>query len=562
MIFWVVLMSAVFLGAGYAFYGRRLGRMMRLDASAPTAACAVNDGVDFVPARAPLLFGQHFSAIAAAGPIVGPVLAGIWFGWAPTLAWILLGAVFVGGPHDFLSLIASVRNRGASMGDLARQTLSRHTKTLFLVFVWFALEYVIIAFTDITAQGFKAVSGGTTYGPAVAAGSALYLVIGLAMGLVLRKTRLPLWAATAVFLPLVFLSVWAGTRLPVSWAGALAAVPVKAWEAGLLAYCFAASIAPMWILLQPRGYLGGWFLYATMAVALLGALFGGYAVQYPAFHLEGLKSLVNGRAVFPALFITVACGACSGFHGIVSTGTTSKQVAREPDARTVGYGAMVLEGLVAVLALATVMMLAPDDASLRGDPNLVYANGLASYLGRIGVDPGLALTFALLAFATFVYDTLDVATRLARYILQEMLDWRTRAGALAATALSLVLPLAFLLAAREKAYLAAWPIFGSSNQLLASLTLLILSVWLHRIGRDARVAAVPMALMAVFTLWSLVLQVRPFVSSLPRVLRGGTLPPDVWISGSVGLVLLLMAVWLMAEAGAVLAARRPVSAAA
>jgi carbon starvation protein len=215
-----------------------------------------------------------------------------------------------------------------------------------------------------------------------------------------------------------------------------------------------------------------------MAVALFGALFGGLRVEYPAFNVEGLHSLANGKSLIPILFITVACGACSGFHGIVASGTTSKQICRESDTRVVGYGAMILEGLVAVLALATVMLIPKGDAALKADPNVIYGTGLANYLTMIGIDFNLALAFALLAFSTFVYDTLDVCTRLARYILQELFGWQSWPGRAAATFITLLIPAAFLMLAREKAYLVAWPIFGTSNQLLASLTLLAVSVWL------------------------------------------------------------------------------------
>ena len=553
MILTVVLVSIAVLGAGYVFYGRFLARRLGLDDSRPTPACEANDGIDFVPAKASMLLGQHFSAIAAAGPIVGPILAGIWFGWLPALLWILLGAIFVGGVHDFTSMFASVRHRAASIGEIVRLYMSRTSWVLFLVFVWFALVYVIIAFTDITAQTFRTVSESEAFGPGVAASSVLYLVAGLLMGVTLRRTRIGLGAATAIFVPLVLLVIWAGTKLPSSVSAALLSVPVKSWEVGLLVYCFAASLVPMWLLLQPRGYLGGWFLYLTMAVALLGSIFGGYAVRYPALNLDGLLSIDNAKPVIPIVFITVACGACSGFHGIVSSGTTSKQICRESDTRVVGYGSMILEGLVAVLALATVMMLPKGDPALAADPNVIYASGLSRYLSMVGVDPGLALSFALVAFSTFVYDTLDVCTRLARYILQELFGWRSRRGAAIAAFATLLLPLAFLMSTEEKGYLVAWPIFGTSNQLLASLTLLAVSVYLVKTGRRAWFAVAPMVFMMFFTLWALVLQIVPFL----RTLASGTgMKPDVAIAGACGIVLLVLCGWLVVEAFRALAPRR------
>ena len=552
MIAIVVLVSIVVLAAGYLTYGRSVTRRLGLDDSRPTPACEMKDGVDYVPAKASLLLGQHFSAIAAAGPIVGPILAGIWFGWLPALLWILLGAIFIGGVHDFTSLIASVRHRAASIGEIVKQHMSRTSQILFLIFVWLTLVYVIIAFTDITAQTFTSVLADSAFGPGVAVSSFLYLILGVFMGVALFRMKMGLGRATAIFLPLVLLVIWLGTRLPQPVVTALLGVHVKQWEIVLLAYCFIASLLPMWLLLQPRGYLGGWFLYLTMAVALFGALFGGFHVSYPAFNVEGLRSLANGKSLVPILFITVACGACSGFHGIVASGTTSKQICRESDTRVVGYGAMILEGLVAVLALATVMLIPKGDAALKADPNVIYGTGLANYLAMVGIDFNLALAFALLAFSTFVYDTLDVCTRLARYILQELFGWQSWPGKAAATFITLLMPAAFLMLAREKAYLVAWPIFGTSNQLLASLTLLAVSVWLIRTGRSAIITLIPMAFMLVMTLWSLVLQIAPWLGA---VASGASVSPDMAISGVCGAVLLILSVWLLAEAVRILSRR-------
>jgi carbon starvation protein len=552
MIAIVVLVSIVVLAAGYFTYGRLVTRWLRLDDSRPTPACEMRDGVDYVPAKASLLLGQHFSAIAAAGPIVGPILAGIWFGWLPALLWILLGAIFIGGVHDFTSLVASVRHKAASIGEIVKRYMSRTSQILFLIFVWLALVYVIIAFTDITAQTFTSVMADNAFGPGVAASSFLYLFIGLLMGVALFRMKMGLGRATAIFIPLVLLVIWLGTRLPQPLVTALLGVHVKQWEIVLLVYCFIASLMPMWLLLQPRGYLGGWFLYLTMAVALFGALFGGFRIEYPAFNVEGLHSLANGKSLIPILFITVACGACSGFHGIVASGTTSKQICRESDTRVVGYGAMILEGLVAVLALATVMLIPKGDAALKADPNIIYGTGLANYLKIIGVDFNLALAFALLAFSTFVYDTLDVCTRLARYILQELFGWQSWPGRIAATFITLLVPAAFLMLAREKAYLVAWPIFGTSNQLLASLTLLAVSVWLIKTERNALFTLVPMAFMLVMTLWSLVVQIAPW---LRAVASGASASPDVAISGVCGAVLLILSVWLLVEAVRILSRR-------
>jgi len=542
MLVTVVLVSILIFILGYLFYSRFVAREFQLDDNAVTPAVQINDGVDYVPARPALLIGQHFSAIAAAGPIVGPVLAAIWFGWLPAVLWIILGAIFIGGVHDFSSMIASVRHKAASIAEIVKGNMSPTSHMLFLIFIWLCLVYVIIAFTDITAQTFKTVTDNMAFGPAVAASSILYLAAGLIMGILLYKFRLSLTVATIIFVPVVLFIVWAGPRLPEPILSLLSGIHVKQWDVFLLMYCFFASIIPMWLLLQPRGYLGGWFLYLTIFIGLIGAIFGGFGIEYPAINLEGFRSSLNAKLLFPILFITIACGACSGFHGIVSSGTTSKQIRKESDTLTVGYGAMLMEGLVAVLAVATVMMLPVGSPMLKNDPNIVYANGIARYMGLMGIGFNVAFPFALLAFSTFVYDTLDVSTRLGRYIFQEIFGLKSRTGAVVSTLATLLLPLIFMLSTKEKSYLVAWPIFGTSNQLLASLTLLAISVWMKKSGKNALIAIVPAIFMLIMTLWALILQIIPFIKTL-----GQTVSRDVMISGIFGIILLILAIWLAVE---------------
>jgi len=552
----MIIITVAILLTAYLSYGKFLSRYLDLNNACPTPACRINDGDNFVPAKAALLLGQHFSAIAAAGPIVGPILAGIWFGWLPALLWIVLGSIFIGGVHDFSSLVASIRYKAASIAEIVRGNMSRTSYLLFLIFVWFCLVYVIIAFTDITAQTFKTVTASMAFGPGVAASSFLYILAAMILGILLYKAKLNITIGTVIFVPVVLFIVWLGPRLPEPMLSFLATIPVKQWDIFLLAYCCIASIIPMWLLLQPRGYLGGWLLYLTILIGLIGTLFGGFEIQYPAWNLDGLKSLANGKMILPILFITVACGACSGFHSIVSSGTTSKQLARESDARLVGYGAMLLEGLVAVLALATVMILPLGSQALNADPNLVYANGIARYLGLLGVGFNIAFPFALLAFSTFVYDTLDVCTRLGRYIFQEIFGLNTRAGGIIATLATLTFPLIFLMLTEEKGYLVAWPIFGTSNQLLAGLTLLAISVWLVKSGKNAIYTIIPMIFMLAMTLWSLVLQILPFVKLLPDWITGTVIKTDIIISGILGLVLLALSLALLVETFNVLVLKR------
>src|SRR3990172_8829811 len=534
MIMTVVVVSILLLLLGYIFYGRFLANRLQLNDANPTPASTINDGVDYVPAKPVLLLGQHLSAISAAGPIVGPILAALWFGWLPALIWIVIGSIFIGGVHDFSSLVVSIRHKAASIGQIVKEYMSRTSYILFLSFVWLALVYVIIAFTDITAQTFKTMSAEVAFGPGVAASSVLYIMLSIIMGVLLYRFNLNLKIATAIFVPMILVVVWLGPQMPSSLLNFLARITVKQWDVMLLVYCFAASIMPMWLLLQPRGYLGGWLLYLTIFIGLIGAIFGGFDVQYPSINTEGIKSIVNGKPLFPILFITIACGACSGFHAIVNSGTTSKQLRRESDAKPVGYG---------------VMILPKGSDILKEDPNLIYANGIAKYLGMMGINFSVAFPFALLAFSTFVYDTLDVSTRLARYILQELLGLQTKIGGVVATVITLAVPLAFLLLTKEKGYMLAWPIFGISNQLLASLALLAISVWLIKTGKKSFYVIIPMIFMMTVTLWSLALHV---LHSLSNMLVGPSIKLDMIISVIFGIVLFALSLWLIWEAVRVL----------
>ena len=513
-LFLIAIISCSVFAAGYFFYGRLLARWFDLSPRRTTPACSLNDGVDYVPAKAPMLLGQHFSAIAAAGPIVGPILAGLWFGWLPALIWIVAGAIFFGAVHDFASLVSSVRHQAHSIVEIVREYLGAKAHLLFMSFVWLSLIYVIIAFTDLTSASFVE----PTYGGGVASSSLLYLVTGVLMGLCLYKFKMPLWLATCLFVPLVGLIIWHGQHIPIHLPAIGPLRPQLVWNLVILGYCFLASIIPMWLLLQPRGYLGGFFLYLALAAGIVGLFLSGDRVHYPAF--LGWTSQ-KGFPLFPLLFVTIACGACSGFHGIVSSGTTSKQIEREPDCRLVGYGGMLLEGLVAVIALATVMVLAPTDPSLQQSPDRIYANGLSHFVEQFGINRELARSFALLAFATFIYDTLDVATRLGRYIFQELTGWEGRRGRIAATLCTLALPaicvsMTITDASGQvvPAWKVFWTIFGASNQLLAALTLLTLTIWLKRTGKPWLIAAVPTAFMSTMTMWSLALLATPWCVSL------------------------------------------------
>jgi carbon starvation protein len=543
---WIASLVLGLLAVAYRVYGAFVARQFGLDDARPTPAVTQADGVDFVPTRPFYLLGQHFSAIAAAGPIAGPILACQQFGWLPCLLWIGVGVVFIGAVHDFSALVASVRHNARSVAEIVRVQLGQRAWLAMMAFIWLALVYVILAFTDITAATFvgrtedlEGLQASFNPGGAVALASVLYLLLSIAMGLVERYLKPPLWASTLIFVPATLVMVWLGTRF-----STLLVADARTWGALILAYCLAASLTPVWVLLQPRGYLGGFVLYMALAVGVGGIFLGGFEVKQEAFktwHAAGASG-----ALFPFLFVTIACGACSGFHGLVCSGTTSKQIARERDCRPVGYGGMLLEAFVALIALSTVMICTGAELNGKG-PGVVYGDGLGRFLSvLIGERHRVfAATFGAMAFSTFVFDTLDVTTRLGRYVLQELTGWSGRVGALAGTLVTIVVPGMFLFAAGEGAYRLFWVLFGTSNQLLAALTLLGVSVWLHRSGRRSGYVVLPMAFVLVITVSSLVLQVMAAARALAA--SGGRFDAAT-LNGVVSLALMVLAGVLVLEA--------------
>lgn len=549
----IVAITAAVLAVAYVVYGRFLSRFLDLDARRPTPAVEMRDGVDYDPIETKFLLSQHFSAIAAAGPITGPILAGVMFGWLPALIWIVVGSIFIGGVHDMTSLTASIRHKARSIAEVVRDHMSRRSYILFLIFIWIALVYIIVAFTDVTASAFvggdeslrrgnaatvdlSAVTAetvaetGPVTGGAIATSSILYLALPIIMGLLLRYTRLTLGWATLIFVPLVGLAIWVGQFFPLDVGlmvehfnpgKSLAESDLtaqKIWDVVLLGYCLIAGIVPVWLLLQPRGHLGGVFLYVALIVGAIGVVFGRFGIQYDAF--KGFDSVgASGETFFPFLFITIACGACSGFHSIIASGTTSKQLRLETDAKPIGYGAMLLEALVATFALSCVMMLAPGSGLLKQPPNQIYAGGMAKFLSVLYVPTGFAVAFGLMAFTTFVYDTLDICTRLGRYIVQELTGLQNWVGRWLGAGLTTAVPI--LLVTRTSvdaagrhipAWKTFWFLFGATNQLLAALTLLGVTVWLWRTKRNPLVwlvTGLPTVFMYVISTWALVKMTWP-----------------------------------------------------
>lgn len=549
----ITLLCAAVLTAAYFLYGGLLKRLLKLDPNTTTPAVAMRDDVDYVPIEPKFLMGQHFSAIAAAGPIVGPILAGAMFGWLPALIWILVGSIFIGGVHDMTALVASIRHRARSIAEVVREHMSRRSYMLFLCFIWMALVYIVVAFADITASSFVGIveldNGQKVSGGGIATSSMLYLALPVVMGLLLRFTRLSLTWATIIFLPLVGVAIWIGQYIPFDVAGIFGipnATAHRCWNIALLVYCFAASVVPMWLLLQPRGHLGGYFLYASLIGCALGLVFGGKTIQYPAF-INWTSTA--GAPLFPVLFITIACGACSGFHALVASGTTCKQLRKETDAKIIGYGAMLMEGMVAIVSLACVMMLASNSPTIKAlKPNYLYAQGIGSFLEVIHIPAAFGVSFGLMAFTTFVYDTLDVCTRLGRYIVEELTGWHGRFGRIFATAVTAAVPLFFLM--REPTdelgnvvpvWRVFWGLFGASNQLLAALTLLGVTVWLWRTRKALWVwfvAGIPAVWMYIVSIWELTRIIRS------KFAKGVSADPLPWLAS----LLVLLALMILVEA--------------
>jgi carbon starvation protein len=524
-ILFVVAGSAVIFVLAYLTYGKFLAKkVFALDDGRKTPSVEVNDGLDYVPAKKNMLLGQHFSAIAAAGPINGPILAGVMFGWAPALFWIIVGSIFIGGVHDMGSLIASVRHKARSITDVIRTNVSNRAWIVFMLFIWITLVYIIVAFTDLTAGSFVGLvtleSGEKVGGGAIASSSILYLILPVIMGFLMKFAKLKEKWALLIFLPLVAVAIWVGKYIPISlpaWLAPTDASAIKAWGVIILLYCVVASVVPVWALLQPRGALGGYFLYAALIAAAIGVIFGGYPIQYPAFTKLSMDAGGLGAGfwfpMMPLLFITIACGACSGFHSLVSSGTTSKQIEKESDAKPIGYGAMLLEGMVAVVSLACVMIVAKGDPLVNKAPNFVYAAGIGRFLSLIGLSPAFGISFGLMAFTTFVYDTLDVCTRLGRYIFEELTGLRNKVGRALGTLLTAGVPIIFLFQTMTDAkgnpipaWKTFWNTFGASNQLLAALALIGVTVWLVKTAKNKRVwlvAFIPAVFMFVMSNWSL-----------------------------------------------------------
>lgn len=530
------MLTAIFLLTCFLFifaylkYGKFLKEHFELNNKNHPPSHHMYDGVDYVPAPAPVLFGHHFSSIAGAGPVLGPIIASIAFGWGPTWLWVVIGSIFIGGIHDFSSLVISIRNRGRSIAEIANTYMSKRAYHLMLAFIWLSLIYVLTVFMDLTANTFK-LDGG------VATSSLLFLLLAIGFGVSLYRLKMPLKWATLIFVSLLFFFIWLGQKIPLNNIPEFLGDKAKTWDIVLIAYCFIASVTPVWILLQPRDYLCSFLLYGSIIGGFLGILLGGWALNYPAFTVLNSQDI---GPMFPMLFVTVACGAISGFHSIVASGTSSKQLKKETDALPIGYGAMLVEGLVAVIALCTVMMIGKNDPLAAKAPLVIYGAGMAKFLSVFGIPEKIGASFGLLALSAFILTTLDTATRLARYIFQEFFGIEGKKTRYLATAITLFLPAAFVLVNIKDvsgnivpAWKIIWPIFGATNQLLAGLVLMVVAVWLKKKNKHIWFVVIPMVFMLAMTLWALILIIIQYKLSL---------------IGFIGAILLFLAFMLIQEA--------------
>jgi carbon starvation protein len=560
----IVVLVAVFAvyWLGWKYYSVYLAdRVYALDDRNITPAHTFEDGVDFVPTNKHVLFGHHFTSVAGAAPIVGPAIAVFW-GWVPALVWVVLGTIFAAGVHDFGSIVVSVRNRAQNIGTLTSSVINTRSRTLFLLIIFFLLTLVNAVFAVVIGNLFVANPGAVI--PIV-----LEIPLAIAIGAYIYRTKTSALVPSIIGVVILYLLILVGNAYPIELDNAAELFgigPRTMWILLLFLYAFIASRIPVWVLLQPRDYINSHQLFIALAVIFLGLIVGLDRIVAPALQ----TSLPEGTpSFFPFLFVTIACGAISGFHSLVASGTTSKQLDKETDARHVGYLGAVGEGSLALGAiLATTAGIAavglnwdelyPDFGTASTGAVGNFVQGIAGFSSHLGVPTDLGTIFAAVVVISFAATTMDTGVRLQRYIVQEIgemvgvdREGRSRGGLGAAfhsltknltvvTALAVVVPLALALApgGGEQGYAFGrlWTLFGTTNQLTAGLALAVIAVYVTRQGRNAMAQMVPLAFLLVMTVWALFLNLRNFLEDRDWVL----LPLDI--------IILVLALWLVAEA--------------
>lgn len=503
----LVVSIAVFIIA-YATYGSYLAKSWGIDPKKPTPAHEMQDGVDYVPASKAVLLGHHFSSIAGAGPINGPIQAAV-FGWVPVLLWIIIGGIFFGAVQDFSALFASIRHKGKSLGEIIEINISHRTKMCFTVFAWLVLILVVAAFADIVAGTFAGYDAEGQHVPAngsVATASMLFIPLAVAFGLFNRKSP-NLVVNTIVGVALLIACIAIGLACPIY-------MGKTTWLIIVFIYIFIASVAPVWILLQPRDYLNSFLLYFMIAAAVIGILFTNPTMELNAF--SGWST--SGGTLFPYLFVTVACGAISGFHSLISSGTTSKQLNNEGDAKAIGYGSMLIECVLAVIALIAVGSASMDSWAGMTPPQ-VFAGGISAMLGKIGFPETTAHTVLLLAISAFALTSLDTATRLGRFLFQELFatnkdgSKNVLSNMYVATAVTIAAAALLTIAG----YLKIWALFGACNQLVAVPAFLAAACYLKKAGKKHSMFNIPLIFM-LFTAGSAL--VLKFISNAKLLMAG------------------------------------------
>ena len=506
----MMVIAIVVLGGAYLLYGRYLQNKWGIDPNAKTPAYELQDGVDYVPADTNVVFGHQFASIAGAGPINGPIQAAV-FGWLPVLLWLLVGGVFFGAVQDFASMYASVKNKGRTIGYIIEEYIGKLGKKLFLLFCWLFCILVVAAFADVVAGTFNGFTVPEVAGQAaekisangaVAMTSILFIFEAVALGMILKYAKLNKWVNTVIAIAMLVAAVVIGLNFPVY-------LTRETWHLFIFAYIFIASVVPVWALLQPRDYLNSYLLIFMIVGAVVGIF-----VSNPSCNLQAFTSFnVDGQYMFPILFVTIACGAVSGFHSLVSSGTASKQIKNEKNMLPVSFGAMLMESMLGVIALIAVASFAKGEAAAQGlstQPQ-IFAGAIANFLSAVGLPHNLVFTLINLAVSAFALTSLDSVARIGRLSFQEFfLDegvtddnmtpfQKVVTNKYFATVITLVL--AFLLA--KVGYAEIWPLFGSANQLLSVLALVACAVFLKKTKRQGWMLWVPMFFMMAVTFTAL-----------------------------------------------------------
>ncbi len=559
----ILLIGIAVLLLGYIFYGKWLAEQWGVDASRKTPSHEFEDGKDYVPAKAPVLMGHHFSSIAGAGPINGPIQAAV-FGWVPVMLWVLIGGIFFGAVHDFGALFASIRNKGQSIGEVISESIGSRAKKLFLTFSYLTLILVVAAFASIVANTFKATydeSGALDVAASAANASTamisiLFIVIAIVFGMMVYRRNASLAVSTIVGVAAIAVCMVIGYNWhPIYLDG-------NAWMIIVGIYIAIASVTPVWILLQPRDYLSSFLLYGMMIVAVVGIIGAHPSLDIPAF-TGFVDQGVNGSGVslgslFPALFVTIACGAISGFHSLVGSGTTAKQLDKESDARPIAYGGMLIECALALISLCAVGYIWKD--YVPGGittPTAVFATGISRMCTAIPFLKGaesIIYSMLILAVSAFCLTSLDTATRLARYMFQEFWlepgekaeDAKGYKKVLVNPYVSTIITVVLGIALGMTGYAKIWALFGAANQLLAALGLLAVAAWLGHMGRNNKMFLFPMAFMLVVTIVSLCQTIK---TNFVTVIGGACTDAAIWywIRAGIGVLLVVLAIVLAVE---------------